>query len=254
MLKRDEMLNPQIPDNCSVKIIGLGGVGGIVARYSMMFLASLGKSVRCVLIDGDNFEVKNSNRMFFSGFGNKAEVTKDDLIERFRDSNMSIITIPEYVTQENIDRLIHEDDIVIMCVDNHATRKVINTHCGKLKNVCLLSGGNDGVGKNNAGEVTRGTYGNVQIYIRRNGKDASPSLTKYHPEIDKPADKLPTELSCTDLVESTPQILFANLATASAICNALMLYLSNRMHYSELCFEIADGLMRPMGLPAPKLD
>jgi hypothetical protein len=39
--------------------------------------------------------------------------------------------------------------------------------------------------------------------------------------------------------------LFANLAVASAICNALLLYLGGALHYGEASFDIAEALMRP---------
>lgn len=253
-LPRDRPLQPELPENTSVKVIGLGGVGGIVARYGAMFLASLGSSVRLVLIDGDQFEASNATRMYFSGHGNKAAVTRADLIGRFVESPLSLIAVPEYVTPENIGRLIHNGDIVLCCVDNHATRKLINDHCAGLEEVCLISGGNDGVGPDASGRVLRGTYGNVQIYLRHHNEDASPSLTQYHPEIREPADHLPTDQSCTELVASVPQVLFANLTTAAALLNALWLYLCGAQHYSELSFDIAEGLMRPAALPGPRLE
>ena len=40
----------------TIKIVGLGGVGSIVARYLAVFLASLEQPLRLVLIDGDTFE------------------------------------------------------------------------------------------------------------------------------------------------------------------------------------------------------
>ena len=46
-----------------------------------------------------------------------------------------------------------------------------------------------------------------------------------------------------------PQILFANLATASAMLNAFFLHTCRHLDYPELCFDIADGLMRPVQLP-----
>ena len=73
-----------------------------------------------------------------------------------------------------------------------------------------------------------------------------PSLTRCHPEIQTPSDSLPTEQSCTELLASTPQILFANLAVASALLNTLWLHLCGALHYSEICFDIADGLMQPV--------
>jgi molybdopterin/thiamine biosynthesis adenylyltransferase len=250
-LPRDQPLVPALAEGTSVKVIGLGGVGGIFARYAAMFLASLGPGVRLVLIDGDSFEPSNATRMFFSDHGNKAAVTRADLLPRFADSPLSLLAVPEYVSADNIGRLVREGDIVVLCVDNHATRKLVNDHCAGLADVCLLSGGNDGVGPDSSGMVLRGTYGNVQIYLRRQGQDASPSLVRYHPEIREPADRLPTDKSCTDLIASVPQILPANLMTAAALLNALWLYLCGALHYSELCFDIADGLMRPLPLPGP---
>lgn len=245
-LPRDQLLEPCVPDGTSVKLVGLGGVGQIVARFTALFLASVGSEARLVLIDGDTFEISNSTRMLFSSCGNKAEVTLDELRPRFCDTNLSLLAVDEYLTPENLDRLVRSGDIVIGCVDNHATRKLLNDHCARLRDVCLISGGNDGVGQDATGTIRRGTYGNVQVYLRRAGQDASPPLTQHHPEIQTPADRLPTEQSCTELIASVPQILFANLAVASAIVNALWLHFCGALHYRELCFDIADGLMRPV--------
>jgi len=244
-LERNKVLKPRLPNNCNVKLIGLGGVGGIVARYTSVFLASFQKDARLVLIDGDKFEPSNASRMLFGRHGNKAMVTMRELKPRFAYSKLSIVPIKQYITPENIKTLIRAGDIVILCVDNHATRHLVDKHCASLKNICLFSGGNDGVGKDSTGSVRRGTYGNVQVYIRRGGKDRSPSLAKYHPEIATPTDKSPHEMNCVELVVSKPQILFANMSVASAICNALLLYLSGNLHYGEASFDIADALMRP---------
>src|SRR6266850_2895484 len=52
-LARDQLLRPCVPENTTIKLIGLGGVGSIVARYLTTFLASLGGPARLVFIDGD---------------------------------------------------------------------------------------------------------------------------------------------------------------------------------------------------------
>jgi len=49
-----------------------------------------------------------------------------------------------------------------------------------------------------------------------------------------------------------PQVLFTNLAVASAMLNTLWLYLCGALHYSELALDIAEGLMRPVPLPVPQ--
>lgn len=241
MKKLPKKLNPQIKEGQAVKLIGLGGVGSIVARYGSIFLAALKTPCRMVLIDGDKFEPKNASRMFFGDYGNKAEVVRDELLPRFTESQMELSAVPNYLDKENMKMLLHEDNIVILCVDNHATRKMVNDFmAAERKNFVIISGGNDGITENE-----RGTYGNVQIYIRKDGKDVSHDLSKFHPEIANPKDKLPTDLSCTEALESTPQLMMANLAVASAILNALYLYLSGHLHYEEIAFDIAEGWMRP---------
>jgi hypothetical protein len=237
---------PQIPEGSAVKIVGLGGVGGIVARYGAVFLGSLDRSLRLVLIDGDSFEPANTARMHFGTFGNKAAVLRDELLDRAGESSLAVMAVEEYVTDENLPRLVREGDTVILAVDNHATRKLVGEFCERFANICLISGGNDGVEALPGGPRMRGTYGNCQIYVRREGADLTPPLGHLHPEIRQPGDRLPTERDCTELAVSVPQILFANLMAAACILNALWLHVCGRLHYGELCFDIADGLMRPL--------
>ena len=249
---KNKLLKPKLTKCCNVTIIGLGGVGSIVARYGSIFLASLQENVVLTLVDGDKFEPSNASRMLFGRCGYKASVVLQELLKRFRHSRLSLYAFCEYVmprTEDkcgNIYALIKDRDIVILCVDNHATRKLVNDHCAKLKNICLISGGNDGVGKDSSGTVRRGTFGNVQIYLRKHGKDLTPSLSAYHPEIANPKDKSPNELSCTELVVSKPQILFSNLAVASAMLNTLLLHLSGQLPYSEIGFDISQGRAWPV--------
>lgn len=247
-----QILRPRLPENTTVKIIGLGGVGSIVARYGSLFLASLAGEVRVVLIDGDTFEPSNASRMFFGDCGNKAAVVRNELVSRFTECGLSLLAVEEYLTPQNTGRLLRDRDIVLLTVDNHATRKLVNDYCARLNDVCLISGGNDGVGKDAAGTFRRGTYGNVQFYLRAKGEEVTPPLTHHHPEIANPTDQLPTDQSCTELVARVPQVLFANLTVASAMLNTLWLYLSGALRYRELALDIADGLMRPVAsLPIP---
>ncbi len=249
-------LTPVLPAGATIKQFGAGGVGGIVARYGLLFVVALAnaqrRSARWVIIDGDQFESANRSRMVFSHFGNKATVTRDGLLDIIADSPVTLSAIEEFVTPDNVGRFIDNDDIILMTVDNHATRKLVSQYCeAHLDRFCLISGGNDPVGKGTSGNHLRGTYGNCQIFMK--GDYESPPLTGYHPEIAHPEDQLPTDLHCTELVASQPQILFANLAAASAILNSLWLYLCGMLHYSELAFDIAEGVMQPVPIPAPRI-
>jgi hypothetical protein len=234
-------LAPSLPDDCRIKVIGLGGIGCIVLEYLAVFLKGLAEPVRLVLIDGDTFELGNNRRMIFHTVGNKAEVKAAEVLGWLGSSEVSVASVPEYVTTENIARLIREGDIVFLCVDNHATRKLVSDHCGSLNEVFLFSGGNDGVEP----PRQRGTYGNVQIYLRHEGKDVSASLTKFHPEIANPKGKLPNELSCVELAQSVPQILFTNLAVASAMLNAFFAHVCGRLTYQEVKLDVLDARMLP---------
>jgi hypothetical protein len=251
-LPPNQLLEPRIPLNLSVKVIGLGGVGGPVARYLALFLAAQPVPTRLVLIDGDAFEPSNASRMFFGDCGNKAAVLHAELLPRVAESALTLLAVEEYVSAGNISRLIREEDVVILAVDNHATRKLVNDHCAtELKNACLISGGNDGVSSEPGAHVHRGTYGNVQVYLRRDGQDASLSLARFHPEIAQPADRHPSEKSCTEIVATVPQILFTNLLVATSILGSFWLHLCGRLHYSEVAFDLADAVMNPVPLPTP---
>ncbi len=224
-----------------VKLIGLGGIGGIVLPYLALFLRSLNRPLRLVLIDGDRFEPNNGTRMLFSRAGNKAEVKAAEVLSWLGACDVAVAAVPEYVTPENVERLIRPGDHVLLCVDNHPTRKLVSDHCGTLESVALFSGGNDGVEP----PEKLGTYGNVQVYLRREGRDVTASLTRFHPEIAHPVGKLPTELSCVELAQSVPQVLFTNLAVASAMLNAFLASTCGRLHYQEVKLDVLAARMLP---------
>jgi len=231
-----------LPADTTLKVVGLGGVGSIVARYLAVILAAKDKALRLVLVDGDTFTESNAARQLFVYGGNKAEAIQQELLDRFGGSSLQIEAIPEYVTPKNARQLLREGDILLTAVDNHKTRLLLNDRCQELKNVTLISGGNDGVG-----EKERGTMGSIQVYIRRGGKDVTPPLTHYHPEIAKPTDRRPDEIDCVEALESQPQLLITNMMTATCILSTLSLHVSgDSLHYSELSFDVADGVMRPV--------
>ncbi|MHC4415948.1 MAG: ThiF family adenylyltransferase [Planctomycetota bacterium] len=246
-----------------MKVIGIGGIGSIVAEYAALWLNTLAithdaVSFRLVLIDGDAFEPANS-RMYFNEYGNKAVVKARELIDRLgeRLQRLLIDAVEQYVSPANIDRLIRDGDCVLMCVDSHASRKLVSDHFAtKITDGVLISGGNDGVGEDTSGRVLRGTYGNCQVYVRRHGADCSPSLTRYHDEIARPTDRLPTDQACTELAASVPQLLFANFWAAGTMLATLFLSLcqDDALKYSELAFDFAEGRVQPIGIPGPSFD
>jgi hypothetical protein len=231
----------QLAEGSRLKLVGLGGVGCIVLEFLAMFLRGLMVPARLVLIDGDKFEVGNIERMAFSTLGNKAEVKAAETVETLGDSPLEVVAVAEYINAENTSRLIRPGDYVFLCVDNHATRRLVSEHCETLSDVVLFSGGNDGVEP----PERLGTYGNVQIAVRRDGQQITFPLTRLHPEIATAQGELPGGPHCGQLALSTPQILFANLAVASAMLNAFFAYSCGRLNYQEVQFDILQGRCVP---------
>jgi hypothetical protein len=236
----DELICGLAPGS-RLKVIGLGGVGCIVLRFLAIFLRHLDIPLRLVLIDGDDFEPSNMSRMEFQHMGAKADVKAAEIADMLDFSDVGVVPVSEYVNRENIERLIRPGDHVFLCVDNHPTRRLVAEHCAGLSEVALFSGGNDGVNPPNE----RGTYGNVQIHVRRDGIDWSAPLTKFHPEIRQAEGELPGGPNCGQMAESIPQILFANLGVASAMLNAFFAYSCGRLGYQEVQFDILEARSLP---------
>jgi len=227
-----------------VKLVGCGGIAGHVAPNLCHYLHAERRPAHVVLIDGDAYEEGNRSRMTFSACDNKALIMARELSARFGDL-LTIEPVPEYVTPANVDRLIEEGDVVLLAVDNHRTRAIVDARCAALTDVTLLSGGNDGVEN---GE--RGTFGNVQIVRRSGGRSFTNTLGHAHPEIRDPTDELPGGPGCAVLVAAgAPQLLFTNLAVASAMLNAFYGLLAGAVDYEEVYLDVMQNRVRPVVRP-----
>jgi molybdopterin/thiamine biosynthesis adenylyltransferase len=210
-------------------IIGLGGIGSALIEPLVRF-TQFNKPCEFLLIDGDLYERKNRNRQrVISNEINrsKADVWKLRITQGFY--SVQVNSVREYITPLNIKRYIKENDIVMMCVDNYATRKLVQEHCSRLRTVTLISGGNDY------------TDGNVQVFRKERGRILSAPITTHHPEIEFPEDKRPDEIGCDEKVTSDPQLLFANFTVASLMLNAYYAIINNQLNYTETYFDIISN-------------
>ena len=148
---------------------------------------------------------------------------------------------PQYVTPQNVHRLVQEHDCILLAVDNHSTRRCVSNRCRKLNDVVLISGGNDGVE-----DGKYGTFGNVIVHIREGGRDVTSPITRFHPEIANPQDKRPDELGCAALAHSSPQLALTNLAVASAMLGAFYAWSMRRLRYEEVFLDIVDARMNSL--------
>jgi len=217
-----------------IGIIGLGGIGSIVAPFLARHLNyGLAGGWTIVLVDGDSYEERNGRRQLFSALGGKAEVQVRDLAPRF--TGVDFLAIPEFVTEENAGEVVREGDTVFLGVDNHRTRKVVSGRCERLDNVTLISGGNEL------------TDGNVQVFMRRGGKDITPPLTHLHPEIaNAPKVALGTAPGCPALAEQgQTQLLLTNLGAAYLMLVAFYaIETGGKPPFDEAYFDIMTGETR----------
>lgn len=217
-----------------IKVIGLGGIGTHLIGPLCRYLESSMTETRITLIDGDSFESGNAERQDFPALGNKALVTAHRIKNLF--PNLRIEAKPWYITEENAFLCIKDGDVVFLCVDNHKTRKLVCDRLSELNEALLISGGNEYAD------------GNIQVYVRREGKDVCPPITYLHPEIETPKDRSPAEMSCEELSKSgAPQLIFTNLVAAAWMLSAFWLIinqLSGEVPYSEQYFDLKTGMAR----------
>ncbi len=111
-----------------VAIVGCGGLGGSVSEI----LARIGAG-NITLIDKDRFCEHNLNRQNFSSFKNlhekKVNVLKKELLRINPTMNIKKHFVKLHV--KNINKLLSHVDVVIDCVDNIKTKKLLALWCYK---------------------------------------------------------------------------------------------------------------------------
>ena len=225
-------------DNNKIVVVGLGGVGSWLVQGLCPFLNyQVDGNWELILVDGDEYEPKNHTRQVFTEYGPKAEVQATWIAKSF--PKLIARSVARYISVDGakgslaVDQLIYNDSIVFSCVDNHKTRKIIAKHCESLNDVALISGGNEY------------TDGNIQVFVRREGENLTATLDKYHPEIARPKDKAPFEMSCEEAAVSSPQLIFANMMVSSLMLNAFFNIKDMNMEESEVYFDILQNKVVP---------
>jgi len=215
----------------NIKVIGLGGLGSWLLAPLCHFLSFAHPGSNVTLIDGDAYEDKNRDRQVFTKFGNKAAVTYERVQKQY--PGLLFGSRADYVHEENVVSLIRDGDIVMLGVDNHASRRLISDRCVELDNVILISGGN---------EYTNGT---VQLHIRCDGEDVNlPIANEFHPEVEFPEDKNPHEQGCEDLFDTEPQLIITNNLVAARMLSVLYACLQDNAKYDLIYTDVQTGNSR----------
>jgi len=230
---------PVNPQPRRAVIVGLGGIGSWVLQALAPFLNFAQETWSLVLVDGDEYEEKNRTRQAFEELGPKADIQSAWVARKFQ--RLRVQAIAQYLSADGAEDTypvrdaIRSGDIVFSCVDNHKTRRMISDHCAHLRDVVLISGGNEY------------TDGNIQVFVRMAGEDKTCRLEKYHPELAEPRDKMPFEVSCEELAASSPQLIFANLTAATLMLNAFYAHEQKKSDWQkpEVYFDIVANTAAP---------
>jgi len=211
-----------------VKVIGCGGIGSCVVPVLCKMVAFNTKyeESEITFIDGDKYEERNKERQNFLKIGPKAEITRELYENQY--PNVEFHNFNDFVNETNAVKYIRENDVVFSGVDNHTTRKLLSHRCQELKNVLLISGGNEF------------TDGGLQVYFKKDGVELTRPLDNVdHPEIQHPIDKHPEvvlrEAGC-DLkaLQGTPQLLVTNNLVAAHMLCIFQSYLDDKLEESKI--------------------
>lgn len=220
-----------------IVIVGLGGIGSHLVEPLARFLAPQPDPPQLVLVDGDTFSRSNLKRQRATEHDlgqNKACVHAHRLLSEF--PALTVTACEQYLDEHTSHTIITEQACVFSCVDNHATRKLLSDAVSGLRTGLLLSAGNDL------------HDGNMQVFLRRNGRNLTPPLDRYHREIAFPQDANPARLSCEELSRQpeTAQVIMANLTAAALLLNAYYtLTCIEHVEYAEVYFDIAKNAANP---------
>lgn len=167
-------------------LVGLGGIGSWLAPAVVRVT-----NKPLLLVDGDNYASHNLQRQLFpmEFVGqNKADVCASRLLREYPFAVLELPPRSIFLTKDTV-TLIRDRDLVLLAVDNHPTRLLISRHCQTLRDIALVSGGNEF------------SDGNVQVYVRVNNAAHMPPIEQFHPEIRNAGRRRniarnPGELSC----------------------------------------------------------
>lgn len=124
----------------SAVVIGCGGLGSPAATY--LAAAGVGK---LTLVDCDTVSESNLNRQFLhwqTDIGREKVYSAQEKLCKFN-PEIDIEIINEAVEENNIDAIIKGADVAVDCVDNIATRLIVNRACIR-NNIPLVEGGVSG--------------------------------------------------------------------------------------------------------------
>lgn len=220
-------------------MVGAGGTGTHLLPALLTYLRSYhgnrDEEYQVVIADGDHFEPKNLARQVFAeelAGMNKAEA----MVHMY--PGHPIMAVTRYIGENDISTMIQDGDVVLICADNHSVRSLIVDRCNELDEVTVINAGNET------------TSGSVQLWVRVEGKNHTPSLRYGHPEIRYLAEDDRAPMTCMQAaaLPGGEQTLLANMTAATYMLTALIRYHEQYWHnrgngigWTEVQYDFVAG-------------
>ena len=115
----------------TVLVLGIGGVGGYTVEA--LVRSNIGK---IIIVDGDKIEESNINRQIIALEKTIGKKKTEVMKKRIKDinSNCEVITISEFINEDNIDILFKEKiDYLVDACDTIKTKKLVIKECIERK-------------------------------------------------------------------------------------------------------------------------
>jgi molybdopterin/thiamine biosynthesis adenylyltransferase len=214
-----------------VAVIGCGGIGSWLLGPLLRFLAAEDFKGEIKLWDGDRYSPANKLRQEFQAAAlnqNKAEAQAENYRRQY--PGLNLVSRNAYVAGNNVREAVRERTLIFVCVDNHPARVLVDQAAANLRNVCVLSAGNEKLD------------GNVCVTLRRAGKPLTASFLERHPEAVRMRRGDRSELSCEELAAAgDTQLLVTNFTAATAALaafQALWAPVRKRLPPQEIYFDL----------------
>ena len=212
-------------------IIGAGGTGTHLIPPLVRLLHYHEDGTKDVVIaDGDSYEESNMTRQLFSerfmgmnkatAMGDQVDFAPLKIVDEFLDGDKFRILLNQQVEDKN--KMI----LIIMSVDNHATRSMIIKQMDNYgwQNFLILSPGNDF------------SHGQVVAWGKKDGEGIFIHPFEKYEELEFPTDHIPG-IGCAEEAVSTPQLITANAAAALCCLFLVSNVLDNKPIFDELHFD-----------------
>lgn len=259
--------------------IGTGGTGGYLVQHIAQLLGTSKRKVAYVIADPDVIEDKNLGNQLF--LPQEVGLKKADVLssrysaaygidigsysESYIETTQHLRSLFSMEYMSMFEQGEHRENrlflpIIIGCVDNNYTRRIIHDLFTQMKTVIYIDSGNEATqvpsdwrtrSKENWTEEElkafneSGWSGQIVTGVKLNLFKQAP-VAEMFPDILEDHDEIrPSELSCTELSASEPQRLIVNKFAALGVANILTQIIEEYTISSHITFFHAKkGYMR----------